>query len=304
MTTYQDNDIREALRRRYADMPQMQDDFTDRLMQRIEQEQKDVRHRKWLITTIGAVAASVVLLVVFSLWPQQDERRPVAVNERMATERTTKKDTMPCTVKCRELGESLLVQMSQDRSSDKEQTTERTPKAETAQKEVAKEQVPPVLSPTDVHLHYAAQVTETDTTLIAPARLNEFIAKFADYNNVSPVSLDCATDSTRHDVTCTAYVFPDTKEVDVFGRLLLAAVAYSDTEPGYLLNYSHRQFFFTLHDEQIGRKYLWIAERITGNRILLYCTHSPIETEVSSTCFQTYRDKLTHTSIPPRTTEL
>lgn len=296
--------FRQALQRqndRAAGM-QMPADMEQRVMRSIKQGKL---RRRWPLTVaIGAVAASIVLLTVLSFWPKQAENRPMAVNERTATERTTEKDTIPNTVGRHELVEAQLAQVAQGHSPDKERTAKRTPKAETAQKEPAKEQAKSVPVPADSYIHYAADVTTIDTTRIAPARLNEFIAKFADYNGVPSVALDCSTVSTRNDVTSTAYVFPDAKEVDVFGRLLLAAVAYSDTMPGYLLNYSHRQFFFTLHDEQIGRKYLWIAERIGGGRILLYSTHSPINAEVSSACFQTYREKLTNTSITPKTTEL
>ena len=36
MTNYKDTDLREALRRRYSDTPQLSADFADRLMQRLE----------------------------------------------------------------------------------------------------------------------------------------------------------------------------------------------------------------------------------------------------------------------------
>ncbi|MBQ6227909.1 MAG: hypothetical protein IJK08_05020 [Prevotella sp.] len=42
------------------------EDFTDRLMERIEQkEEKPRRHRAWLYTAIGAIAASILLLLAF-----------------------------------------------------------------------------------------------------------------------------------------------------------------------------------------------------------------------------------------------
>ena len=126
--------------------------------------------------------------------------------------------------------------------------------------------------------------------------MEEFIVKIANYHHIKCDSLSCAIGKDDSDVVSTAYVFPDTKELDLFRRLLQAACWYNDKMPGYLLNYSHQQFFFCLKDMRKGLKYLWIAERVR-NKILLYSTHSPLDTEVSSDGFREYRDKLTNTSI-------
>jgi hypothetical protein len=94
------------------------------------------------------------------------------------------------------------------------------------------------------------------------------------------------------------------QEVDVFGRLLQVACCYSDETPGYQLNFSHLQFFFQLKDMRRQLQYLWIAERVNG-KILLYSTHSPIGTNVSSACYQEYRDELMHTkSIHTKTLDI
>lgn len=107
----------------------------------------------------------------------------------------------------------------------------------------------------------------------------------------------------RIGIVSMAYVFEDNENLNLFDRLLQAACWYDGKTPGYFLNYSYRQFFFCLKDLRLGLKYLWIAERVNG-KILLYSTHSPIETDVSSECYQEYRDKLTHTSIHQKTTDL
>ena len=139
---------------------------------------------------------------------------------------------------------------------------------------------------------YASHETAGDTAYQDPKRMDDFIAKLAAYNEIESVPLECAQmeDST---VMSAAYVFPDKKDVDVFGRLLQAACWYDDATPGYHLNFSHLQFFFELRDERKGLKYLWIADRING-KIMLYCTHSPIGTAVSSECYQNLRDELMH----------
>lgn len=63
MTTNKDTDLREALRRKYADTPQLPTDFLQRMHQATEKETKRPI-RRWLYP-ISAIAASLVLL--FSL---------------------------------------------------------------------------------------------------------------------------------------------------------------------------------------------------------------------------------------------
>lgn len=150
---------------------------------------------------------------------------------------------------------------------------------------------------TDENLHYASNViNDTVENYQSPSRMEEFIVKIANYHHIKCDSLSCAIGKDDSDVVSTAYVFPDTEELDLFRRLLQAACWYNDKMPGYLLNYSHQQFFFCLKDMRKGLKYLWIAERVR-NKILLYSTHSPLDTEVSSDGFREYRDKLSNTSI-------
>lgn len=157
--------------------------------------------------------------------------------------------------------------------------------------------------PMDENLHYASMTgNDSPNKYQPPSRMEEFIVKMAAYNRVKDESLACAS---NHDTltVCKAYVFEDTKELNLFSRLLQAVCWYEDTTPGYLLNYSHQQFFFQLKDLRLGMQYLWIAERICG-KILMYCTHSPLDTVVSSDCFREYRDKLSNTYINPNTKKL
>ena len=67
---YKDWGLRQALQRRNEDAERrtLSEDFTDRLMERIaEQEQKPMTNprRSWIYTLIGAAAASIVLLLTF-----------------------------------------------------------------------------------------------------------------------------------------------------------------------------------------------------------------------------------------------
>ena len=146
------------------------------------------------------------------------------------------------------------------------------------------------------NLHYAVYTPEEDSTYQAPSRMVEFITKIAEYNKVKAVPLMCAIGSDDSTAVSIAYVFEDNQELNLFGRLLQAACWYDSKTPGYLLNFSHQQFFFTLKDLRKNEKYLWIAERIIGGRILLFSSHSPIEADVSSVCYQNYREQLMHTN--------
>ena len=70
MTTNKDTDLREALRRKYADTPQLPADFLQRMHQATEKETKSPI-RRWLYP-ISAIAASLVLL--FALGVALDNR--------------------------------------------------------------------------------------------------------------------------------------------------------------------------------------------------------------------------------------
>ena len=67
MTNYKDTDLREALRRRYSDTPQLSADFADRLMQRIEEprprKEGRIKSLPYWKMLVGAAAASVLLLL-------------------------------------------------------------------------------------------------------------------------------------------------------------------------------------------------------------------------------------------------
>jgi hypothetical protein len=144
------------------------------------------------------------------------------------------------------------------------------------------------------NMHYAAQSLAYDSTYQAPSKMNAFIDKIAEYNKVKGVTLDCTSDCDGDNVVNKAYVFQDTKELDLFARLLQAACSYDSKTPGYLLRFSNKQFYFTLKDQHKGEKYLWMAERLVDGRILLLSSHSPIASKVSAACYQNYLEQLTH----------
>lgn len=82
MTTFKDTDLREALRRKYADTPPMPADLSERLMKlgdcNSHQATERPRHRYWpYITAAIAVAASILMLIVLYVGEGQPEQRPV-----------------------------------------------------------------------------------------------------------------------------------------------------------------------------------------------------------------------------------
>ena len=288
MNKLTDNDLREALKRREAkrtkaDVP---DDFCDNIMQEIAP--KTARRRKTAYMAALAVAASVVTALIF-VWQDQGSEmkdKPVAI---------VQKDIIT-----KPLYDHYKDSVSQQQSLCK--TTTKPLYRKKNRKKNKKNEEPPCppknppsegwvdYSATDDQLHYASQ---TDTAYQDPARVDDFITKFANYYHVKQAELECSVPQNSN-VVSMVYVFSDKKEIDVFGRLLQVACWYSDETPGYHLNFSHRQFFFELKDIRKQLQYRWIAERMNG-KILLYSTCSPIDTNVSSACYQEYRDELMHT---------
>ena len=89
MTTFKDTDLREALRRKYADTPPMPADLSERLMKlgdcKSPQATERVRRRYWpYITAAIAVAASILLLIVLHLGKGQTEQKPVIAEKMTA----------------------------------------------------------------------------------------------------------------------------------------------------------------------------------------------------------------------------
>jgi hypothetical protein len=303
MNKLKDTDLREALRRKYANTPQLPNDFMDSVMKRMEAEPKPARKvRLW-----RWVAAAACLLLMIGIGAGYEFRRicnSTAVNSEFEIRNSslsnckfdrTAKET-PVQQACTDSTKALYAQYKGSVLPVQKARTER--KTPVQQSEAAVEEAIPV-PVRDPNLHYAAQIQTEDTVAYqAPSRMEEFIAKLAEYNKVKGVPLNCTSDmGPDSTIVCTAYVFEDKEEYDLFARLLQAACWYDSNTPGYLLSYSHQQFFFTLKDLRKGNKYLWIAERLVGERILLFSTHSPIETTVSSVCYQNYREQLTHTNI-------
>ena len=288
---YKDTCLREALRRKYADTPQLPADFMSNMEQQMNTPRIRPVRRWWWV----AAAACVLLIIGIGITMMPTgETMPTASNV------VTKVESPQASVVV-----ATSKEPKKERTSSQKTVNKKTGKKQPAKKQKkqlhdsGKQQktvpVSPTVSPayTD-HLHYAsAELTKDTLPYQDPARVDEFIAKMAAYNHVKQGELQC-TQPAGSNVVSSVYVFPDNKEIDVFGRLLQVACWYSDETPGYLLSFSHQQFFFELKDMRQQLQYRWIAERVNG-KILLYGTHAPLGTKESPACYQEYRDELMHT---------
>ena len=293
MNELKDIDIREALKRREARRakPEVPADFCNNVMQEIAPKKRHPMIWRWM------AAASILLIIGIGtmVWQKEtgegsEANTYVAQNvetlPKLESPQPPSTETAPTEKVSTEKASTAQPSSAQDNSPSPANTEQ--PKTDERPASPAEAQS----SPAENHIHYAAVKTTDEVPYQDPARVDEFIAKLADYNDVNPVSLDCTPGSDDNTIVSKAYAFDDTKELDLFGRLLQVACCYDSKTPGYLLNFSNEQLFFTLKDQRKGQKYLWIAERISGDRILLTCTHSPIDVVPSSACYQAYRNKL------------
>lgn len=275
------------------------DALTDRIMDslpdqepanEVELPQRQGNRRplwQWL-----SMAASILLIIGIgtTLMRRQDAEPKVEALVAKAE---------PVTVTANE--EPTVPQVEETVSKDVEVKTVKTMKTmKTASKpqpkepqepQPVKDEEPDYQTVDDPNLHYASQDLTKDTIPYQdPARVDDFIAKLADYNKVKQGGLKCSTANDSNVVT-TVYVFPVKDDINLFSRLLQVACWYDSKAPGYHLNFSQQQFFFELKDMRKQLQYRWIAERING-RILFYSTQAPIGVKESSACYQEYRNEL------------
>ena len=282
------------------------DALTDRIMESLPEqevqptaEMQQLNHRtqavalwRWL-----SIAASILLIIGIGTTLMKKERTSDSGSLVAKVEET--QDAAPVTAAAKEV---KPIRTEAKPQTVKSQTMElQTRESQTAQPAKSDETYD---EPTDPNLHYASNELTKDTVPYQdPARVDSFIARLAANYDVKQGELKCSQPA-GDDVASCVYVFPDTKEIDLFNRLLQVACCYTNETPGYFLNFSHQQFFFELKDMRKQLKYRWIAERVNG-KILFYGTHAPLGTKESSACYQEYRDELMHiNSINFKTREI
>lgn len=264
------------------------DELTERIMSRLPERgqprpQTGAR-RAWRYVAVG-IAASVLLLFGVGVATQRQESHPTELVADNAEKGNHPIESVPTDAA---KGNAPIVSVPND--AEKENTP-----AELVPSDAEKENAPSV-KVLDANLHYAAYTETKDTSdYLPPARVDEFVEKLAAYHHVEATVL---SDSTARSV---AYVFPDNDKVRLFDRLLQVACSYHYDSPGYQMTISQQQLLFTLEDTRLSRRYLWLAERISGSRIILYATHAPTDAAVSSEAYQEFRERITHTN---QTTEL
>ena len=286
---YKDTDLREALRRKYANTPKLPADFMKELTPHPSPRVGRTRVLRWM-------AAAACLLVIVGVGLTMLHKEKPAKPEQIIAQQT-KPRPVPVKDTPTSNGENSQLKShevpAQVKVTAPKQVAMKRQKAEMKAEPVQETYIEEVAD--DSNLHYAAHNPAEETAPNQdPARVDEFIEKMAAYHNVKEGQLKCAAVNDSN-VVSRVYVFPDKKEVDVFGRLLQVACCYSDETPGYHLNFSHQQFFFELKDQRRQLQYRWIAERING-KILLYGTNAPIGAQTTSACYQEYRNELMHTN--------
>ena len=121
----------------------------------------------------------------------------------------------------------------------------------------------------------------------SPVKMDELISSLAQMQGAEKKEFDCETDEA-------VYVFEDNDDLNLFGRLILAASNYPNDTEGYFLNYSAEKFFFCIDDETSGDGYLWTAEKTDNGKIMLYCSHSPNGIADESDCYKNFARKITY----------
>ena len=291
------NNIDDILERLKGQQPVISDpdELTDRIMDSLpdldaaaRQPVARVVKMRWLWT---AAASLIIIIGIGTIWQFNHTTTPS--QEIVAKAESTKiaKDaTEAVTEAVKDVSEAITKQglAQQSKATPNQVPLSSQPTSRYTEPEP---ESPSVVIDEDPNVHYAAQELTKDTIPYQdPARVDDFIAKLADYNKVKEGGLTC-TATKDSSVVSAVYVFPDKDEINVFGRLLQVACWYDSKTPGYHLNFSQQQFFFELKDLRQQLQYRWIAERING-RILFYGTHAPLGTKESSACYQQYRDEL------------
>ena len=314
----QDSNLREAISRKEKHRAQKPADLDGRLMERVISSQPnritDTKpHRARRMALRWWISAAACLLLIIGIGTTQffdagsEQLQPVQVQNNKSTNVLDKqyKASVP-SVQTSYTGSTKHLNPTQ-RTKKQSAVADLSPTAHDScdLKSNPQQHLAANILPSTLHLPLgSATLLSKEPSIINavlsdsvqyqdPVRMDEFIAKMADYQGVKQGELTCSLPADSNMVSAV-YVFPDKKETDLFSRLLQAACWYSDDTPGYFLTFSHQQFFFELKDLRQRLQYRWIAERING-KILLYGTHASLGAIESSACYQEYRDELMHT---------
>lgn len=291
----QDTALRQAIARRESRRPKMPAGLNKRVMQ----QTAGPRHRSYRWLSIAASIVAVCLLgytLYINIHPSEQEH---AIAENDTPKDTSLIASTATTQTQQEEPQTDVPEVIQPSEPQLVAQVTQKPRKESATpvQQIIAEDSLPVYMPTDEAeptIQYASVAIETDTAYKAPGKMDEFIEKMASYGKAEAGEIECLHSSDTLS-TSTIYVFEEKQDVDVFDRLLRMAIWYDNTTPGYFLSFSQKQFLFELHDSRRGLKYLWLAERLQGDIILLYSTHTPLGTPFNTSCYLEFRNKKTNT---------
>ncbi|MBO4772807.1 MAG: hypothetical protein J5595_09760 [Bacteroidales bacterium] len=273
MKKQNDNDIREALRRKEAKRQPVEvpDDFLESVMGEIEPQPKSIKLWRYV-----AIAAGIALLIgIGAIIAFQEQSTTTIADVADISTFTSARQAQP------------VVVINTD-----------TPKAEPSKSEKPKppvkksKQTPPPTNEDQPQETIIAEQTMPNTEIhyIAPSKMDEAIARMADHQHAEKQVFECEPDSGK-DVKELLYVFEDNDDFDLMGKLILSACHFDENTSGYFLNYSQQKFFFCINDELSGRTYTWIADRMSDGKMLLFCANAPQEDGITSDCYISYFNK-------------
>lgn len=280
----QDQGLKAALKRRDMNRPQMPKGLNERVMEKAAATSSRSSRRWW------AAAASIVAVSVLAFIGYEYEERKAVSSERLATISSSRVKEVTTVEPSHTVQEVQRTQVVQEvKEVQKVKDVKKVQETKSEEEPMIEIQLP--RDEVEPKVVYASTTINKDTVVKAPARMEEFVEKMAEFCKAEAVDLDCL--KSKDDSTVSRiYVIEDSPEKEVFERLIQMAVWYDNDAPGYFLTFSGQQFLFQLHDLEQNLKYFVMAERINAGRILLYSTHIPLGSQFSMACYLDYRNKL------------
>lgn len=274
MKKFNDNDIREALRRKEnkRQPTEVPDDFLKNVLDGIEEQKPSKTVKLWHFVAAAAGLALLIGIgaaVFFSGVNNEPQQNILAVIDSVKIPQPTVEE------------EVVSVQ------EDEPPSAQEQPKKQPVKKQKPKKQA-------EIQQKVAEKTLQEEPEKIypEPSKMNEVISKMAEVQHAEKQVFDCDPND-ENDVKELLYVFDENEDFDLMGNLLISACNFDEKADGYFLNYSAEKFFFCLNDNKNGRTYTWIADKFYNGQILLYCTNAPLGTVSSSDCYLSYYKKTT-----------
>ena len=284
MKKYNDTDLRKALerteaKRRPAEVP---DDFLANVLDEIESEAKPKTIKIWRWVAAAACIAIVVGLGAIIALNRQTTPQPAVAIIADTSSSIDQTPSQPA------IAETEIAPVPVAAPEPKSEPAPAKPKRQN--KKAQPKPAPDNQQQVAETIVAEQPTTDTESNFFAPAKMDEAIAMMADHQHAEKQDFECEHDE-EYDVEEMLYVFDDNDDFDLLGNLILSACHFDENTSGYFLNYSQQKFFFSINDENSGRTYTWIADRISNGRTLLYCANAPEESNATSDCYTSFIHK-------------